>query len=251
MLIDVHAHIDFPQFDRDRDDVIKRAEKEGILIVNSGMGSGGMKKTLKLIREYENVYATFGVSPTELNEGEIKDCINLIRDNRDSIVGIGEVGLDYHWIKDSSERSQEMDNFRRFIDLSDELNLPLVVHSRDAEADVIKALRDSGSKAILHCFSGGVAQAEEAVKSGNLISIPASVVYSKPKQDIARRIPLEHLVLETDAPFLAPVPKTRNEPVNLRLSVQKIAEVKGVDSTVVEDTTTLNAKRFLNLSLSC
>lgn len=248
MLVDVHAHIDFPQFDRDRDEVLKRAWKEGIVVVNSGMGSGGMKKTLELIKEYGNIYATFGVSPTEFDEGVIKDCINLIRDNRDRIVGIGEVGLDYHWIKDSSERIQEMNNFRGFIDLSNELDLPLVVHSRDAEADVIKMLRDSGSKAILHCFSGSVAQAEEAVKSGNLISVPTSVVYSKQKQEIVRKITLKHLVLETDAPFLAPVPKTRNEPVNLRLSVQKIAEVKEVDTAVVEDTTTLNAKRFLNLS---
>ncbi|MEA3254813.1 MAG: TatD family hydrolase [Candidatus Altiarchaeota archaeon] len=247
MLVDVHTHIDFPQFDRDRRDVIKRAEKEKIVIINSGMGSGGMKKTLELIKEYENVYATFGVSPTEFNEGEIKDCIKLIRDNRDSIVGIGEVGLDYHWIKDSSERIQEMNNFRGFIDLSNELNLPLVVHSRGAEGDVIKALRDSGSKAILHCFSGSVAQAEEAVKSGNLISIPASVVYSKQKQEMVRRIPLKHLVLETDAPFLSPVPKTRNEPVNIKLSIRKISEVKGVNTSIVEDTTTLNAKKFLNL----
>lgn len=247
MLVDVHAHLDFSQFDRDRDEVIKRAGKEEILIINSGMGSEGMKKTLELTDRYENIFATLGMSPTEFDEREIEDCINLIRDNRDKILGIGEVGLDYYWIKESEKRKQEMENFKRFIELSNELDLPLVVHSRDAEKDVIKILRDSDTNAILHCFSGSVKQAEEAIMSGSLISIPTSVVYSKQKQGMARGIPLEYLVLETDAPFLAPVPRTRNEPINLKLSVQKIADIKEVDTAVVEDTTTENAKRFFNL----
>ncbi len=247
MLVDVHAHIDFSHFDQDRDEVIKRAEKEKILIVTSGMGSGGMKRTLELAERYENIFATLGVSPTEFDEKEIEDCINLIRDNRDKIIGIGEVGLDYYWVKESEKRKHEMKNFKRFIELSNELDLPLVVHSRDAEEDVIKMLRDFDTGAILHCFGGSVKLAEEAVMSGSLISIPTSVVYSKQKQEMVREIPLKDLVLETDAPFLAPVPRTRNEPINLKLSVQKIADIKGVDIAVVEDTTTENAKRFFNL----
>ncbi|OYT38696.1 MAG: hypothetical protein B6U86_06170 [Candidatus Altiarchaeales archaeon ex4484_43] len=126
-------------------------------------------------------------------------------DNRDKIIGIGEVGLDYYWVKESEKRKHEMKNFKRFIELSNELDLPLVVHSRDAEEDVIKMLRDFDTGAILHCFGGSVKLAEEAVMSG------------------------------------------RNEPINLKLSVQKIADIKGVDIAVVEDTTTENAKRFFNL----
>lgn len=247
MLVDVHAHIDFPQFDQDRDAIIKKAEKEEILIVNSGMGSEGMERTLELTKRYENIFATLGINPREFNEKEIENCINLIRKNKEKIIGIGEVGLDYYWIKESEKRELEMENFQRFIELSNELNLPLIVHSRDSEANVIKILRDFDSKAILHCFGGSMKEAEEAILLGNLISIPTSVVYSKQKQEMVGEIPLEHLVLETDAPYLAPVPRSRNEPINLKLSVQKIANMKDIDKEIVENTTTENAKRFFNL----
>lgn len=249
MLIDVHAHLDFPQFDGDRDSVVRNAKDNEIFIINSGMGPEGIEKTMELIVEYDNIKATLGLSPTEFNTQIIEETINLIRKYRSKIVGIGEVGMDYYWVKDPEKRRKELENFRRFIDLAEELNLPLIIHSRDSEGDVIKELKIRNFPALLHCFGGTLKQAEEAISFGCLISIPTNVVYSKQKQLLSKEIPLESIVLETDAPYLAPIPKTRNEPINVKLSAEKIAEIKGIGLSIVEEVTTNNAKRFFNLEI--
>ena len=127
------------------------------------------------------------------------------------------------------------------------MNLPLVIHSRDSESDIIEELKSSDRNAILHCFSGTVKQAEEAISLGCIISIPASIAYSKQKQELARKIPFDRIVLETDAPYLPPVPKTRNEPANVKLAALKIAGLKGIDYSIVEKVTTENARKFFNL----
>ncbi len=246
MLIDVHAHLDYPQFDADRDAVVERANAEGVIIINSGLGTTGIRKTLELTEKYDNVYATLGITPTEFGEKEIDASIELIRDNREKIIGIGEVGLDYYWVKDEEKRRQEAVNFQRFIELSQELHLPLVIHSRDAEEDLLKILKEENTRALLHCFGGDANQAASAAAEGHLISIPANLQNSKQKQSVAKAVPLDSLVLETDSPYLSPVPKTRNEPVNIKQTAKKIAEIKGVDYAAVEAATTKNAKRFFN-----
>ena len=248
MLIDVHAHLDYPQFDADRDAVVARAKAEGVVIINSGLGTTGIRKTLELTEKYDNVYATFGLTPTEFGDKEIDASIELIREKREKIVGIGEVGLDYYWVKDEEKRRQEAVNFQRFIELSRELRLPLVIHSRDAEEDLLKILKKENMRALLHCFGGDAKQTASAAAEGHLISIPANLQNSKQKQSVAKAVPLDSLVLETDAPYLSPVPKTRNEPVNIKQTAKKIAEIKAIDYAAVEAATTKNAKRFFNLS---
>lgn len=249
MLIDVHAHLDFPQFNSDRDKIIEEARREDIIIINSGIGPSGIKKTLELSRKYDNVYATLGLSPQEFDEGIIEETISLIRKHRRDIVGVGEVGLDYHWVKEPQKRQAEKINFDRFINLSKELSLPVVIHSRDAESDVIEKIEEENFQAILHSFGGTVDEAERAVSSGALISIPASICYSKQKMRLVREIPLESTVLETDSPYLSPEPKTRNTPLNLKLSAEKIAEIKEVDVGIIEEVTAENAKKFFNLRI--
>lgn len=248
MLIDTHTHLDFPQFDNDRKDVIERAKKEGILIINSGLGPDGIEKTIKLVDEY-GIFATLGLSPTEFNDDIIENTIDLIKKYRNKIVGIGEVGLDYYWVKEPEKRRKEIENFRIFIELSNELNLPLLVHSRDAEKDIIDELKFADKPAILHCFSGTINQAKEATSIGCLISIPTSVVNSKQKQELAKSIPVNSIVLETDSPYLSPTPKTRNEPINVKLIAEEISKIKGIDSSVVEKITTENAMKFFNMIL--
>ncbi len=249
MLIDVHAHLDFPQFDSDREQIIEKARKGGILVINSGMGPDGIEKTISLVKRYDNIFATLGLSPQEFEKEIIDETVELIRRYRNDILGIGEVGLDYYWIKDPHERRKELENFNRFIELSRELELPLVIHSRDAEEDVINRLKEENLPVILHSFSGNPEQAEDAISLGCLISIPASVVYSKKKQKLVEDLPLESIVLETDAPYLSPKPRTRNEPVNIKLTRDKIAKIKGIDKAIVEESTTENAKRFFDLKL--
>jgi len=218
-------------------------------VVNSGLGAAGIKKTMELMGKYNNIYASLGLTPTEFSEEEIDKTIELIRDNKDRIVAIGEVGLDYYWIKEEEKRKQETLNFRRFIDLSRELSLPLVIHSRDAEKDLLSILKDEGITALMHCFGGDAALAAEAAGQGHLISIPANLQNSKQKQSIVKAVPLSSLVLETDAPYLPPVPKTRNEPVNIRKTAERIAEIKGIHYAEVEAATTGNAKKFFHQSL--
>ncbi|HIE34289.1 MAG TPA: TatD family deoxyribonuclease [Candidatus Altiarchaeales archaeon] len=244
MLVDVHAHIDFPQFGSDRNNVIEEARKQGIVIINSGLAPEGIEKTISLTRRYDNVLATLGLSPQEFDKNILERTIDLIKKFRNDIVGIGEIGLDYYWVKDEEKRIKEIENFNKFIELSDELDLPLVIHSRNAESDVIEKLTEIDKRALLHCFGGTPEQAEDAISFGCLISIPTSIAYSKQKQKLAKKIPLENIVLETDAPYLAPKPKTRNIPINIKISVEKISSIKGIDKSIVEKTTTENARSF-------
>lgn len=247
MLFDVHCHLSFPEFDGDRDKVVERALRQNIRIINSSVSPEEIEKAMKVAEEYSNVYWTLGLSASETNEKKAEKTISAIKENKERIVGIGEVGLDYYWIRDEKLRECERKNFKRFIELSDELNLPLVVHSRNAEEDCLNILEEYNKKALMHCFSGTLRQAERAVKLGCLISIPTNIAYSKQKRELAGKIQLTSIVLETDAPYLAQTPKTRNEPVNVKKSVEEIAEIKKLAREEVEETTTINAKRFFNL----
>ena len=247
MLIDVHTHLDFPQFDSDRENVVERAAGEGILIINSGLGPEGIERVIKLSEKHEGILATLGLSPQEFDSGVIDETIRLIRKYKDKIVGIGEVGLDYYWIKEPEKRGRGMDNFRKFISLAKELSLPLVVHSRDAESDMVEELKAQGIKALLHCFGGSAELGKKAISFGCLVSIPTSVAYSKRKQELVEKIPLEAMVLESDAPYLAPTPRERNTPLNIRIAAEKIAEIKGIEYDKVAEITTRNAREFFNL----
>ncbi|MBU4341387.1 MAG: TatD family hydrolase [Candidatus Altiarchaeota archaeon] len=247
MLIDVHTHLDFPQFDSDRKEIVGKASEDGILIINSGIGPEGIEKTINLIEKHEGILATLGLSPQEFDSGVIDETIRLIRKYKDRIVGIGEVGLDYYWIKEPEKRGRGMDNFRRFISLAKELSLPLVVHSRDAENEMVEELKAQGIKALLHCFGGSAELGKKAISFGCLVSIPTSVAYSKRKQELVGEIPLEAMVLESDAPYLAPTPRERNTPLNIRIAAKKIAEIKGIEYDKVAEITTRNAREFFNL----
>lgn len=247
MIVDVHAHLDFEQFDKDRDEIIEKAKSEEIFVITSAVGPESIEKTLKILEKHNNVFASFGFAADEFDSKKIDETIKLIKEYKDRIVAIGEVGLDYYWIKENEKRKLEKENFQRFISLAKELSLPLVIHSRDAEKDVIEILKKENIKAMMHCFSGSVELAKEAVKIGCIISIPTSIVYSKNKKILAEEIPIEKIVLETDAPFLSPVPKTRNVPTNIKISAEKVAEIKKISFGEVVEITTKNAVEFFNL----
>jgi TatD DNase family protein len=250
MLVDVHAHLDYSKFDSDRDEVVGRAKAAGVLTITSALGPEGIGKTLLLLERYDELKATFGLAPTELASDVIAETRRLIREHRKSIVGLGEVGLDYYWVKELNRREEERVNFKSFIELAQELHLPLVIHSRDAEEDVLRILEENGVRALLHCFSGSVESALDAASFGHLISIPTSVVHSSGKQRLAKALPIESMVLETDAPYLSPQPKTRNEPANITVSCEKIAQLKGIMPDVVASATSQNAVKFFDLKSS-
>ena len=173
--------------------------------------------------------------------------MNNIDKNNPKIIGIGEVGLDYHWIKEPELRKKEHKNFKKFIELSDEINLPLVIHSRNAEKDCIKFLKKHDKGAILHCFCGTIEQALDAISFGCLISVTTTFMNSDYRKRMVHELPLEKLVLETDAPYLSPVPGERNESINIKLTAGEIAKIKGVDFETVADTTTKNVEKFFGV----
>lgn len=245
-MIDCHCHLHFSQFDGDRDKIISDAQRENLVIINSTVEPGEAEAG-RTLSENRNVYWNLGLSASCTDQDMFEQTLRLLEKHRESIIGVGEVGLDYHWVKEEEEQQIERDFFQRFIEYSKEEKLPLVVHSRDAEEDAVRMLCENGKSAMLHCFSGTAQQALQAVDLGCMISIPANVVYAKSRQKLAEKTPLENIVVETDSPYLSPVPKTRNTPGNVREAVRKIASVKGVSKAKAEEATTLNALAFFGM----
>lgn len=245
MFYDCHCHLDFEQFDADRDQVMERAKD--VLVVNSIVEPEKVGFGIELAKRYDNLYLSIGLSPSELDGEKFNDVKRMVVENRNEIVAIGEVGLDYYWIKEEMLHEIQKERFSQFIKLSKRLGLPLVVHSRDSEGDCIMMLKDHGVSALMHCFSGSLNEANDAVDAGCLISVPANVTYVKSRQKLVRHIGLEDLVLETDAPYLGPERGVRNEPANVKRSAEKIGEILGVSAEKVREKTFENSKRFYRL----
>jgi TatD DNase family protein len=241
-LIDTHTHLDFPEFDNSRDGVIERAREKDIAIINCFLDPGGIPK----MQEYGGVFWTIGCCPYRFEDYSPQ--LHLIGEHMDKIIAIGEIGLDYHWVKEKDNRELEQLQFRRLISLAKEHEKPVLIHSRNAEKPCLEILEDEGvEKAIMHCFSGSRDEGMRALDNGYLISIPTNVIFSKQKQAFAKEFPLESLVLETDSPYLAPEPKAVNEPVNVIKSANKIAQIKGIEYEEVAKQTTKNARKFFGI----
>lgn len=250
-MFDSHCHLDFSQFDSDRNEVVKRAFDEGIGIITCAVDSAGVNKTLNFYTKFlenKSFFITFGISPTNLDEKEIKNFINNVETHKDKIIGVGEIGLDYYWVKDENAKEQQRKNFKFFIDLSKKINKKIIVHSRNAENDVIEILKENKTNAVLHCFSGSIEQAMKAIELGCLISISTTACWSKKGQKMIAKIPIEYIVTETDAPFLSPFPERkndRNEPLNIKYLVKKISEIKNMGFQTVSNITEENLRKFL------
>jgi len=243
-MIDVHCHLNDEAFDEDREDVVKRARERGVTIIDSGTSHEEDLKSLEISKKYDNVYSTLGFDPLLVDVREAEKVIELVKEKKKEIVGIGEVGLDYYE-KNKEKRRVQAEIFEMFIDLSKELKLPLVVHSRWAPKQVLEILEERGAKSVvLHAFPGNEKEAKRAIEDGYFISIPTSVLYSKQKQLMAKIVPLKNMVLETDSPIFW---KGRNEPVNVIRAAEEIARIRGIDLNEVMDWTTRNARKVFKI----
>jgi TatD DNase family protein len=252
--VDTHCHLDFPDFDNDRPAVLARAREQGITrIVNVGSSLESCRKTQELAKTYRSVYGTVGIHPHDASMVD-DAAIEAVRKMAlgPKIVAIGEVGLDYY--RDRSPRTVQQTAFTRFIAVAAELNLPLVIHSRNAMDDVIASLRRSpqvGRGGVFHCFQGGTAEARTALDLGFFISLSGSLTFRNATKvrEVARYVPLEKLLLETDAPFLAPqrIRGKRNEPACVRDVAETLASLKGVSCQEIARVTTDNANRLFQL----
>ena len=245
-LVDVHAHICDPDFDEDRTDVLTRARNAGVgAIVAVGENLGDARKNVELAKTYPMLKAAAGLYPTVLDLDQVDEMVAFIRLNRSHLVAIGEVGLDYWVVKEKSQKEVQREILKRFVELSIALDLPLNIHSRSAGRHAIALLlENSATRVQMHAFDGKAGAALPAVEAGYFFSIPPSVIRSRQKQKLVKRLPLASLLVETDSPVLGPVPQTRNEPANLSVSIQTIAQIKGVPEAAVMEAVSENTRRL-------
>ncbi len=234
--VDSHCHIDGPEFDADRDEVISRAIDAGVTtMLNVGTGdphSGAFERAVQLADKYDTVYAAVGVHPHDaklFDHAAETRLINLAKNKR--VVAWGEIGLDYHY--DHSPRDVQQTVFARQLRTSRQLNLPVIIHSREADDDTIKIireeLRDYERGGVLHCFGGSLQMAKDALACGFYVSFAGNVTFKKAEnlRDVARQIPLDRLLVETDCPYLTPVPfrGKRNEPARVVETAKCLADL--------------------------
>lgn len=246
MIVDVHSHLDDKAFDHDLPQVLERAKKAGVVhIVLNGLNPPNNRKIMELNAKHPLLSVACGIYPIDavsLGEEDVEAEISWIRQNAKKIIGIGEVGLDYKWTED---RVTQKHVFVRMIKLAKELEKPIIVHSRNAEADVIAILEENGAtKVVMHCFSGKRALAARITKNGWYLSIPPNVVRSDHFQTIVKDTSINNLLTETDAPYLGPTKDGRNEPANIVLTIQKIAQIKGFEPKEVEQSLYMNYQRL-------
>ncbi len=250
-LFDAHCHLEEEAFDGDRDEVIERAREAGLVgIVTSPIYPEDAEKALRLFRNHQLVKVSIGLDVAEYgDEEEVKVTMDLIRAHVDEIVAVGEVGLDYRILRsDGPSKEKQKEVFRLFIRLAKELDKPLVIHSLWAQRPVLRVLDEEGAeRVVLHAFGGTPEDVRFAVERGWMVSIPTNVVRSNNVQKVAGATPVDHMVLESDSPVLAPNPKERNEPANIRISAKFVAEMKGIDVEDLAEITTGNAMRVYGL----
>ena len=249
MLIDSHTHLDAKWFKNDIPEVINNAKQSQIEAIITSSINPSVQKVRNIVERYPNyVFWALGLHPPGVTNQTVKATIKLIENHVQEIVAIGEVGLDYYWVKEDWKREKQKEAFKKFIDLAQNLDKPIVIHARDAQTDTIDILEEKNAETVLmHCFSGTESEAQRIIGNGWLISVPTSVVNRKVHQKMAQVVPLDQMLLETDAPYLSPIRKTRNEPANIRISAQKIAEIKATDFKEVAVKTTKNARKFYHL----
>lgn len=254
MLIDTHTHIDLENFKDRFDEVLKTASEYGVgKVVIPGVEPSGFDRIVQLCEEYENVFGAVGVHPEDVNSYNDK-AENKIREllKHPKIIAVGEIGLDYYWDKSQVERQKEI--FERQILLAKEAGKPVLVHDREAHLDSFEILKKTDAAqvgVVMHCFSGSPEFAMKCVKEGFYIALGGVVTFKNAKKakEVAKVVPLNKLLLETDAPYMTPVPfrGKENQPAYVKFVAQEIADLRGISFDEVAEATTANAQRLLKI----
>lgn len=251
-VIDIHCHLHHTiKRGAKLGNILKHAEEKGVIaFIDSPVYVENYLQSIRYHRQFPNIFVTLGVPPAEYHKMNIDQTIEQMKyySEKKDIVAIGEVGLDYYWVKDQALREKQHEIFQRFIDLANELQLPLVIHSRDAEDDAIEDLKTAEVPVIMHSFSGTVETAQECVNRGYFISIPTAVTNRKKYRKLAKSVPLEHILTETDSPYLSPFPEIkRNEPGYVIYAVKEIAKLKEINEEEVARVTLNSAKKVFKI----
>ncbi|PAE22911.1 TatD family hydrolase [Bacillus sp. 7894-2] len=255
MFFDTHAHLNAEQYSEDLQEVIDRALSEGISnIVVVGFDRPTIEKAMELTEKYDFIYASVGWHPVDAIDMTEEDLVWIEElSSHPKVVALGEMGLDYYWDKSPKDIQKEV--FRKQIRLAKKVKLPIVIHNRDATADIVEILKEEGAGevgGIMHCFSGSPEIAQECVDMNFYISLGGPVTFKNAKKpkEVADVIPLEKLLIETDCPYLTPHPHRgkRNEPSYVKLVAEQIAEIKGLSTEEIAQATTENAKKLFGIN---
>ncbi len=250
-IFDSHAHYDDEKFETDRQEVLDGLFSDKICsIINCGCDLKSSLMSINLAEKYSGIYAAVGVHPHEaedVNDDDFKKIISLL--NKEKVVAIGEIGLDFHY--DFSPRDIQIEMFERQVRISKELDIPIIVHDREAHEETYKILRKYRPKGVVHCFSGSVELAKETVKMGMYIGLGGAVTFKNAVKpvEVAAFTPMERLLLETDAPYMSPVPMRGKRCTSdmIEYTALKIAEIKGLDYETVVNTACNNTKELFNI----
>jgi TatD DNase family protein len=253
--IDSHAHLDLPEFKKDIYDVICRAKESGIEnIITIGIGVQECKTAMRIAENYPSVYAAIGIHPHNAKSLDLKT-LDFLENNvkTKKVVALGEMGLDF--FRNHSSKEDQIRAFRAQLDLAKSVKLPVIIHDRDAHDETLSILKEEKAGLIggvIHCFSGDAEMAFKCIDMGFYISIPGTVTFKNSKEqiEVARKIPIEKILIETDSPFLSPVPYRgkRNEPLYVKYVAEEIAKIKNIQLEDVARTTVANTKKLFSLT---
>lgn len=251
MIIDTHCHIYYSEC-ANAEEIIKECNNQNIKIILNGIDKESNKQVLELSKKYDNVYASIGYDHSVANKINNDDMILLeeqIKNNK--VVAIGEIGLDYYWVKDNKDKQKEL--FIKQIDLAIKYNLPVIIHSRDAIQDVYDILKNKKVKGSIHCYSGSTQMAKEFIKLGFYIGIDGPITFknNKKQRDMVKDIDINHILVETDSPYLTPEPfrGEKNTSLNLKYIINQIAIELGISYDDAKRITTNNAIKLFDLDI--
>lgn len=252
-IFDTHAHYDSDSFDEDRENVIKELKENGVIgVLNCGSDLYGLRKSVELAKEFDIFYAAVGIHPEnadEFNEDVVKEIKAFVKNEK--VKAIGEIGLDYYW-EENPPREVQKEVFRAQMKLADELNLPVVIHDRDAHKDTLEIMKEFPNViGVVHCFSGSVEFAKECIKLGYYIGFTGVLTFKNAKKlvDVCREIPAERMLVETDCPFMAPVPfrGKRNKSDYIEYIIDKMSEIRGISGEEMNEILLNNKKRLFKI----
>lgn len=252
-IFDTHAHYDSDSFDEDRENVIKELKENGVIgVLNCGSDLYGLRKSVELAKEFDMFYAAVGIHPEnadEFNEDVVKEIKEFVKNEK--VKAIGEIGLDYYW-EENPPREVQKEVFRAQMKLADELNLPVVIHDRDAHKDTLEIMKEFPNViGVVHCFSGSVEFAKECIKLGYYIGFTGVLTFKNAKKlvNVCREIPAERMLVETDCPFMAPVPfrGKRNKSDYIEYIIDKMSEIRGISGEEMNEILLNNKKRLFKI----
>lgn len=261
MLIDTHAHLDMKEFRHEIASILARAKEKGVQkVINIGVDPKSSKDSLDLARRYPEIYATVGIHPEAAKCLDIETRGHLFSlAQHEKVVAIGEIGLDYYYLKRSSQygnypsRNEQLFCFEQMLDFALETKLPVVIHNRESDSDLMAILKSYAGtlKGVVHCFGGSYEMAEKLLDLGLAVSFTGNITFKKNTEiaDVIKKIPLGSIMVETDSPLLTPEPfrGERNEPANVIEVARKIAEIKKISLAEVEEATTKKARKLFGI----